>query len=98
MSAIEAMARAIMIACDEDPDARGDARGNEFRWQDCAEDLVIPALRAAEEAGWRLVPVGEPTPEMERQVNAACGEPDADLGWTYREWIEAAPRPWEEKK
>lgn len=30
----EAVARAICLACEERPDHRGDARGNEYRWQD----------------------------------------------------------------
>lgn len=31
---LEAIARAICIGCEEDPDHVGDAQGNEFRWQD----------------------------------------------------------------
>lgn len=30
----EAVARAICSACEEQPNHRGDARGNEYRWQD----------------------------------------------------------------
>ena len=39
---LEAVARAICVACGENPDHRGDARGNEFRWQDYRN----PALAA----------------------------------------------------
>jgi len=42
----EKVARAICIACEENPDHIGDARGNEKRWQDyldCA-DAAISAL------------------------------------------------------
>jgi len=31
---IEAVARAICLSCEENPDHQGDARGNKFRWQD----------------------------------------------------------------
>ncbi|CAK0780942.1 hypothetical protein CCP4SC76_7640017 [Gammaproteobacteria bacterium] len=36
----ESLARAICKACEENPDDRGDARGNDYRWQDyldCAD-------------------------------------------------------------
>jgi hypothetical protein len=36
------VAKAICRACDENPAHRGDARGNEFRWQD-----YLPAAEAA---------------------------------------------------
>ena len=42
---VEAVARAICVACDEDPDRRGDARGNDFRWQDY-RDAALAALAA----------------------------------------------------
>lgn len=31
---LEAAARALCTACDENPDHKGDAQGNDFRWQD----------------------------------------------------------------
>jgi len=42
----EQAARAICIACDENPDHRGDAGGNAWRWQDYlpAADAAIAAL------------------------------------------------------
>ena len=43
----EAVARAICVACEENPDHAGDCRGNEKRWQDylpCA-DAAVAALR-----------------------------------------------------
>lgn len=41
---IEAVARAICAACDENPDHQGDARGNEKRWM----DYIKPAEAAIE--------------------------------------------------
>lgn len=42
----EAVARAICAACEERPDAPGDARGNGKRWQDYASvaDAAIAAM------------------------------------------------------
>lgn len=42
-----AVARAICAHCDENPDHRGDARGNEYRWQDYLEvaDAAIQTVR-----------------------------------------------------
>ena len=34
---LDRVARAICEACGEEPDHSGDARGNEFRWQDYRE-------------------------------------------------------------
>lgn len=47
---VEAVARAICVACEEDPDHKGDARGNDFRWQDYrgAALAAISALTAAQ--------------------------------------------------
>lgn len=44
----EATARAICIACDEQPDHQGDCQGNEFRWQDYlpAADAAIQAMQS----------------------------------------------------
>lgn len=39
---VETIARAICMACDENPNHKGDARGNDFRWQ----DYRAPALAA----------------------------------------------------
>ena len=39
----EALARTICASCDENPDDRGDARGNGYRWQDyldCADAAI----------------------------------------------------------
>ena len=44
-AAVEAVARAICVACEENPDRRGDARGNEFRWQDY-RDVALAAISA----------------------------------------------------
>ena len=41
----ERIARAICEACDENPDFRGDCRGNEFRWMD-----YLPVANAAIDA------------------------------------------------
>lgn len=42
----ECVARAICAACNENPDHRGDARGNAYRWQDYLEaaDAAIAAI------------------------------------------------------
>lgn len=42
---VEAVARAICVACEDDPDHQGDARGNEFRWQDY-RDAALAAISA----------------------------------------------------
>jgi hypothetical protein len=42
---LEAVARAICVACDENPDHAGDCRGNQFRWEDYLEPAKA-ALRA----------------------------------------------------
>lgn len=42
---VEAVARAICVACEENPDHKGDARGNEFRWQDY-RDAALAAISA----------------------------------------------------
>src|SRR5690606_26643497 len=50
---VEAVARAICVACEENPDSQGDARGNEFRWQDYRDTALaaINALTAAQQQG-----------------------------------------------
>lgn len=52
-SVVEAVARAICVACEENPDHRGDARGNEFRWQDYRDTALaaINTLTAAQQQG-----------------------------------------------
>lgn len=42
----ERVARAICIACEENPDHSGDAAGNQFRWQDYLHvaDAAISAM------------------------------------------------------
>lgn len=42
---VEAVARAICVACEENPDHEGDARGNDFRWQDY-RDAALAAISA----------------------------------------------------
>jgi len=44
----EAVARAICKSCDENPDHRGDARGNAHRWQDYLDtaDAAILAMQS----------------------------------------------------
>lgn len=42
---VEAVARAICVACEDNPDHQGDARGNEFRWQDY-RDTALAAISA----------------------------------------------------
>lgn len=45
MDVVEPVARAICWACEENPDHRGDCRGNKHRWED-----YVPVARAAIEA------------------------------------------------
>jgi len=49
----EAVARAICAACEENPDHRGDAQGNDFRWQDYLEtaDAAITAFLQSSAGG-----------------------------------------------
>ena len=56
---IETMARAVCAECGENPDHRGDARGNEYRWQDY-RGIAIAALCAAKADGWELCKLPEP--------------------------------------
>jgi hypothetical protein len=42
---VEAVARAICVACEENPDRKGDARGNKYRWQDY-RDVALAAVNA----------------------------------------------------
>ena len=47
MNQIERVARAICKACEENPDHPGDARGNQYRWQDYVE-VAKAAINAME--------------------------------------------------
>lgn len=58
METREAVARAICAACEDRPDALGDARGNEKRWQDYA--AVADAAMAAMAGGGVLVRLDRP--------------------------------------
>lgn len=54
----EAVARAICISCEDNPDHTGDARGNAYRWQDyldCA-DAAIAALASQPQVPAAAVP------------------------------------------
>ena len=42
-ASVEAVARAICVACGDNPDHQGDARGNDFRWQDY-RDTALAAI------------------------------------------------------
>lgn len=53
---------------------------------------IVDALRAAEQSGWRLVPV-RITPEM---YGAARSRIEDGLRERIHMAIQAAPRPWEE--
>lgn len=62
----ERIARAICEACEEDPDYKGDCRGNQFRWQDylpvanAAIDAVMAELPPNKTAQGVLVRFGIP--------------------------------------
>ena len=62
---LEAVARAICVACEENPDHQGDARGNEFRWQDY-RDVALAAINAFSAAQ-------QPTKGEEITVNTPHG-------------------------
>lgn len=64
----ERIARAICEACDENPDFRGDCRGNEFRWMD-----YLPVANAAIDAV--LDEQANAGPKFPRQ-------PNGESGWT----------------
>lgn len=50
---VEAVARAICVACGENPEHQGDARGNDFRWQDYRDPALaaISAFTAVQQEG-----------------------------------------------
>ena len=54
MDVFERVCRAICSACEENPDHKGDARGNDFRWQDYADaaDAAISAMYSGESCKW----------------------------------------------
>lgn len=45
---VEHVARVICEGCEENPDHKGDARGNEYRWQDYV-DVAVAAITATKE-------------------------------------------------
>jgi len=68
----QAVARAICVACDENPDAMGDARGNEFRWQDYL-DTADAAIAAHDENLRKQDPVAQSHVEnLATLVNRLC--------------------------
>lgn len=64
---VEAVARAICVACEERPDSQGDARGNEFRWQDY-RDTALAAISAFTAAQQQPAAVEEALRELEGRV------------------------------
>lgn len=76
----EEIARCICSGCGESPENRGDARGNEYRWQDYlgSAAAVIEELQAAE--------TGEPgrsaVPNLAAAICRAC-EDFADNQFLY---------------
>lgn len=77
---LEAVARAICVSCEENPDHRGDARGNEFRWQDYRDAALaaISAFTAAQQQGQSAV-VDE---AMVERIAALLHEEATDEPWT----------------
>jgi len=59
-STLEAVARAICVACDERPDHKGDAQGRDFRWQDyeAVAQSAISALLKTSSPSALLLPEG----------------------------------------
>lgn len=83
MTKIERVARAICVACEEYPDHRGDARGNEYRWQDYKE-VAEAAIRAV----GRVPPIHaigtwQQTAKVIAGLPRAFDEPYWDLGLPY---------------
>ena len=65
---VEAVARAICVACEENPDRQGDARGNEFRWQDYRDTALaaISAFTAAQQPAEQRAEIEALRAEVER--------------------------------
>jgi hypothetical protein len=87
---IEAVARAICTTCYENPDHVGDARGNQWRWQ----DYVIPARAAIAAMKPAAELCGEPIYQFRlRNTSVFCGrwgfwnECEKD----YQDKLKAAP-------
>ena len=82
---IEAVSRAICAACDENPDHKGDCRGNAFRWQDYREPAVaaIRALQSSQEgSGHELIIAGYTADNIESESRAFTvyrNKPDAEF-------------------
>ena len=55
---IDAVARSICISFGDGPDRQGDARGNDYRWQDY-RDISVAALKAAADRGYALAKLPE---------------------------------------
>ncbi|KUZ02895.1 hypothetical protein WS50_19005 [Burkholderia territorii] len=76
----EAVARAISVACGEQPDKPGDARGNAIRWQDYEHSAtaVLVELMAAEMDEPRRSAVSH----LANVIARTCGD-DPDKVWMY---------------
>lgn len=83
MTKIERVARAICVACEEYPDHRGDARGNEYRWQDYKE-VAEAAIRAVGRVPLiHAIGTWQQTAKVIAGLPRAFDEPYWDLGLPY---------------
>ena len=83
MTKIERVARAICVACEEYPDHRGDARGNEYRWQDYKE-VAEAAIRAVGRVPLiHAIGTWQQTAKVIAGLPSAFGKPYWDLGLPY---------------
>ena len=83
MTKIERVARAICVACEEEPDHRGDARGNEYRWQDYKE-VAEAAIRAVGRVPLiHAIGTWQQTAKVIAELPRAFDEPYWDNGLPY---------------
>ena len=83
MTKIERVARAICVACEEYPDHRGDARGNEYRWQDYKE-VAEAAIRAVGRVPLiHAIGTWQQTAKVIAGLPSAFDKPYWDLGLPY---------------
>ena len=83
MTKIERVARAICVACEEYPDHRGDARGNEYRWQDYKE-VAEAAIRAVGRVPLiNAIGTWQQTAKVIAGLPSAFDKPYWDLGLPY---------------
>ena len=87
MTKIERVARAICVACEEYPDHRGDARGNEYRWQDYKE-VAEAAIRAVGRVPLiHAIGTWQQTAKVIAGLPSAFDKPYWDMGLPCNLWL-----------